>query len=135
MGSSMKTKSKLIHLRLIDDLPNIIKYNVEKSDDDKYQETTAKQIEALQAKLAKLQDSKNKIIFWYIFTVLFLIDCFMFEHINNYFGILGLLIMEVVALICAANELGQENALKWLNWCKTIIEDLISKISKGPSTE
>ena len=71
MGSTVKNKSKLIHLSLINDLPDIIKYNVEKSDDDKYQETTAKQIEILQDKLAKTQDSKNEIIFWYIFTVFF----------------------------------------------------------------
>lgn len=41
MGSTAKNKSKLIHLSLINDLPDIIKYNVEKSDDDKYQETTS----------------------------------------------------------------------------------------------
>lgn len=53
MESTTKNKSKVIHLSLINDLPDIIKYNVEKSDDDKYQETTAKQIEILQDKLAK----------------------------------------------------------------------------------
>lgn len=135
MANSVKNKSKLIHLSLINNLPEIIKYNVEKSDDDKYQETTAKQIEILQDKLAKLQDSRNEIIFWYIFTVLFLIDCFVFEHISSSLGILGLLLMEVVALICAANKLGQENALKLLNWLKNIIENFALKKTTPPSKD
>lgn len=135
MGSTVKNKSKGIYLSLIDDLPDIIKYNVEKSDDDKYQETTAKQIEILQDKLAKVQDSRNEIIFWYIFTVLFLIDCFVFEHISSLLGIFGLLLMEVVALISAANKLGQENALKLLNWVKIIIENFVIKKPSGPSRD
>ncbi len=135
MGSTVKNKSKGIYLSLIDDLPDIIKYNVEKSDDDKYQETTAKQIEILQDKLAKVQDSRNEIIFWYIFTVLFLIDCFVFEHISSLLGIFGLLLMEVVALISAANKLGQENALKLLNWVKIIIENFVIKKPAGPSRD
>lgn len=135
MGNTVKNKSKGIYLSLIDDLPDIIKYNVEKSDDDKYQETTAKQIEILQDKLAKVQDSRNEIIFWYIFTVLFLIDCFVFEHISSLLGIFGLLLMEVVALISAANKLGQENALKLLNWVKIIIENFVIKKPSGPSRD
>ncbi len=135
MGSTAKNKPKLIHLSLINDLPDIIKYNVEKSDDDKYQETTAKQIEILQDKLAKAQDSKNEIIFWYIFTVFFLLDCLVFIHMSSSLGIFGLLLMEVVALICAANKLGQDNALKLLSWCKNMIEGFILRNNKGPSSE
>ena len=74
MESTTKNKSKVIHLSLINDLPDIIKYNVEKSDDDKYQETTAKQIEILQDKLAKANDTINNYKFWlYLFCSLLLI--------------------------------------------------------------
>ncbi len=135
MGSSARNKSKVYHLALLEDLPSLIKDNVQKSDVDKYQETTAKQIEILQGKLAKEHDSKNEIIFWYIFTVLFLLDCLAFEHINTFIGVFGLLLMEVVALVCAANKLGQEHALQLLIWVKNIIEKVASKNNKESNKE
>ena len=67
--------------------------------------------------------------------MLFLIDCFVFEHISSLLGIFGLLLMEVVALISAANKLGQENALKLLNWVKIIIENFVIKKPAGPSRD
>ena len=132
--NNSEDKSQVVRLAVLKDLPNIIKDNVQKSDVDEYQKTTAKQLEILQGELAKEKDRKNEIIFWYIFTVIFLVDCFAFEHITTFTGVLGMLLMEVVALICAANELGQEHALQLLIWAKNIIERAVSKSNKDSKT-
>ncbi len=125
MGSSMKNKSKLIHLSLINDLPNIIKYNVEKSDDDKYQETTAKQIEALQAKLAKANETINNYKFWIIFALFFVADLIV-AVLGK--GLIWLILFELIPISCAAKAYGQEEALRLITWFKGLVEDCITKI-------
>lgn len=119
--------------QILDELPDILRHNIEKSD-NKYNENTAKQIEILQNQLAKAQDTINEHMFWYIFTVMFLVDCVMLEHISSTIGIICLFLMEFVALICAAKKLGQENALQLLYLAKTMIENFVTK-NKGPSCD
>lgn len=121
--------SKIISL---DQLPDIIKYNVEAADNDKYQETTAKQIEVLQDKLSKANDTINEYKFWSIFLFFFVTDVAVIICDR---GIFWLLILELIPLICAAKHYGQEDALRIIYWVKNIIENLVTKKQKGPSCD
>ncbi len=129
MGRAEKNKSKLIHLSLINDLPNIIKYNVEKSDDDKYQETTAKQIEILQDKLAKANDTINNYKFWTIFFLFFVADLVVAIFGS---GLIWLILFEMIPISCAAKFYGQEEALRLITWFKGVVEECVAKF-KGLS--
>ena len=128
MNKKIGTASKVISL---EQLPDIIQYNVKEADKDRYQETTAKQIEVLQDKLSKANDTINEYKFWSIFLFFFVTDVAVVLCDK---GIFWLLILELVPLICAAKRYGQEDALRIIIWVKNIVEAIILKI-KGPSSE
>lgn len=123
-----KENSNVVRIQSLSDLQGIVQNNVK--EEDRYQKKTAEQIEILQNRLAKEHDDKNQILFWSIFGGILLLNCVVFQHIQSNLAIFGILVMEFVAISCSANKLGQENALKLLNWLKNMAEEWIHNVCK-----
>ena len=126
MNTANKKKSNIVHITIEDELHDALKA-VTKSEST-YQEKTAKQLEALQDRLAKEHDSKNRILFWSIFGGILLLNCIVFQHIASNLAIFSISVMDFVLISCSANTLGQENALKLLNWIKNLIEEAVHNL-------
>jgi hypothetical protein len=128
MKQQTKKNSNIIQIERMNNLSEILNSNIK--NEDEYQELTAKQIEILQDKLTKAIDSKNEILFWSIFIILGLIDCIVMERISNSVFTIFICSMEIVGLICAAKKLGQEDALKLLDWLKNIVDSWTTRTHK-----